>query len=65
MLIKGTKQEIEWVLEGLATIIPCGECPYERICSEFNKKDEAMTAPIGSGPKCEEVLRKHRALIEE
>ena len=64
-MIKGTKQEIEWALEGLATIIPCGECPYERICSEINKKEESMNAPVGFGPKCEDVLRKHLTLVEE
>lgn len=65
MLIKGTKKEIEWVLEGLATVIPCGDCPYEQICNEIHKQEDIVGVPIGAGTKCEDVLRTHLNLVEE
>ena len=65
MLIKGTTQEIGWALEGFATTIPCGECPYEKTCSELYKKEDDANTPIGAGTKCEDILRMNLTLIVE
>lgn len=54
MFVKGTRQEIEWVLKSLAN--GCENCPYEKECNEQAEMDAKRNGDGGVKLTCTSFL---------
>lgn len=54
MFVRGTKQEIEWLMKTLAN--GCRSCPYEKECNAQAELDVKRNGEAGVKQTCENFL---------
>ena len=62
MQIRGTPEEIAWIVKAITNGSDCDTCPIQKLCSTVYAIDARKGVPLSD---CEDIIRKHLTILEQ